>query len=57
MFFNIYDHKEIVEECRRCVFTGKRIVGGDNSIICRRWPYPHTKWWFDEKCPDYKEEE
>jgi len=57
MNMNIYQHEEVVEECDRCMFSGPRIVGGDDTIICRRCPYPHTKWWFDQICPDYKKNE
>jgi hypothetical protein len=50
-------HEEIVKECEGCMFCGPRIIGGDKTIICRRCPYPHTKWWYGQKCECYKKKE
>ncbi len=55
--FNIFHYEEVVKECEGCMFSTPRIVGGDNTIICNRHPYPETKWWFNHKCKDYTKEE
>ena len=55
--FNIFDHHAIVEECEGCMFAGPRIVGGDDTVICRRNAYPHTKWWYSMECENYRKEQ
>jgi len=45
---------EIVKECDGCKFSGPRIIGGGETIICRRFPYPIIQWWFDQKCEYYE---
>ncbi len=54
--FNISHFKEVVKECEGCMFSSRRIVGGDDTIICNRHPYPEIKWWFNEKCEHYIKE-
>lgn len=44
---SIYEHKEIVPECKGCKKIHKRL---DGKLICRCHCFPNTKWWFDDKC-------
>ncbi len=57
MNLHIRHYEEIVKECEGCMFCGPRIVGGDKTIICRRCPYPSTKWWHKQVCEDYKKKD
>ena len=43
----IFDHQEIIEECKGCKNSFKRI---DGKIICSRFCFPHTQWWFGIDC-------
>ena len=54
---NIFHNEEIVKECEGCIFSGPRIVGGDDTIICRRCPYPKIRWWFGQPCENYIKQE
>jgi len=57
VMFNIFNHQPIVEQCEGCQWSGPRIVGGDMTFICRRNAYPHTKWWFNVECKNFKKEQ
>ena len=44
----IFDYGEVVSECAGCRRIFKSYKG---KSICSYYVFPHTKWWFGEKCP------
>jgi hypothetical protein len=46
---SINEFEEIDKKCEGCENIYIRI---DKKKVCMRHCFPHTKWWFDECCPD-----